>query len=175
MEFEYTIKESARAKNIRLTVSRDGKVVATKPRRISSKLVEAFVKSKKDWVEECLRRIAVKKDLGLIMPTREDFLANRYKFQRLIREKLEKFNSYYGFIYKVVSIKNTKTRLGSCSRRGNLNFSYQLTAYSDKVINYVVVHELCHLKEFNHSKRFWDLVEKTIPDYRQIRKTINII
>lgn len=175
MDFEYTIKESPRARRIRLTVSREGRVVATKPKRVPLKLVEAFIESKRAWVEECLKRISSKRDSGLVMPTRQEYLANRYKFQRSIRERLERVNALYGLTYKNVSIKNAKTRLGSCSRRGNLSFSYQLSAYSDEVIDYVVAHELCHLKEFNHSKRFWDLVAKAVPDYRRIRKMMRTI
>ncbi len=174
MDFSYKIKDSQRSRHIRLTVSRDGLVIATKPKRAPLKLVEAFVESKRAWVEECLRKISLKKESGIAVPTRQDYLANRYKFQRLIRERVEKLNAFYGFAYKVISVKNTKTRLGSCSRGGNLNFSYQLSAYPEEVIDYVVVHELCHLKEFNHSKRFWALVEKTVPDYRRIRRMIKI-
>jgi predicted metal-dependent hydrolase len=175
MDFEYTIKESPRARHIRLSVSREGKVVATKPRRAPLKLVEAFIESKRAWVEDCLKRAALKKESGIAAPTRQDYLANRYKFQRSIRERLERLNAVYGFSYKTVSVKNTKTRLGSCSRRGNLNFSYQLSVYPDEVIDYVVVHELCHLKEFNHSKSFWALVAMAVPDYRRIRRIIKVL
>lgn len=174
MDFDYIIKDSSRAKNICLSVNRDGQVLATKPKRVPKYLVEEFVKKKRSWVEACLKRLAEKKDSLAPLPTKQDFIANRYKFQRLIRQRVEKVNAAYGFKYGLVTVKNAKTRLGSCSRRGHLNFSYQLSRFDDELIDYVVTHELCHLKEFNHSRKFWDLVALTIPNYGEIRKKIKI-
>ena len=174
MDFNYTIKDSPRSKSIRLTIGRDGQVLATKPKRVPVFLVEEFIKKKQVWIEACLKRLAEKQKTAKPLPTRQDFIANRYQFQKLIREKLEKINTFYGFKYGLVTVKNAKTRLGSCSRRGALNFSYQLSRFDDEVIDYVVAHELCHLQEFNHSQKFWSLVAKTIPNYREIRRKIKI-
>ncbi len=175
MEFDYVIKNSPRSRHLRLIVKSSGEVVVTKPRLLAKSLAEDFVKKKRAWIEGCLAKLAAKKEVFGALPTKDDFLANRYKFQRSIRERVERLNAFYGFAYKAISVKNTKTRLGSCSRRGNLNFSYQLSAYPDEVIDYVVVHELCHLEEFNHSKAFWSLVAKAVPDYRRIRRVIKVL
>ncbi|PID51680.1 MAG: metal-dependent hydrolase, partial [Candidatus Moraniibacteriota bacterium] len=69
-------------------------------------------------------------------------------------------------------IRNQKTRWGSCGSNGNLHFNCQLLCVRDALIDYVVVHELCHLKEMNHSPRFWDLVAQTMPDYKTLRKEL---
>jgi predicted metal-dependent hydrolase len=90
----------------------------------------------------------------------------------LVKNKLEYFNQFYNYKYNRVTIKNQKTRWGSCSKKGNLNFNYKIVLLSQKQIDYIIVHELCHLKEFNHSQRFWDLVALTILDYKEIRSSL---
>lgn len=88
----------------------------------------------------------------------------------IVQDRLTHFNQFYNFSYKDVRVKKVATRWGSCSRRGNLNFSHKLALLRPEEIDYVVVHELCHLSEFNHGPKFWKLVEQTIPNYIQIRK-----
>jgi predicted metal-dependent hydrolase len=98
----------------------------------------------------------------------------KYKKQAvvLVRERLEYFNTFYNFKYGRVAIRNQKTRWGSCSKKGNLNFNYKIVLLSPKQADYIIVHELCHLKEFNHSQRFWDLVAKAVPDYKEVRHSL---
>ncbi|PID51961.1 MAG: hypothetical protein CR972_04600 [Candidatus Moraniibacteriota bacterium] len=93
----------------------------------------------------------------------------------IILFKLEEFNRYYNFSYNRVSIRHQKSRWGSCSSDGNLNFNCKLLCVRDELINYVVVHELCHLKEMNHSKKFWALVAETIPHYKELRRELKNI
>ena len=88
----------------------------------------------------------------------------------LVLQRIARFNAFYQFNINRVSIKNTKSRWGSCSKKGNLNFNYKIALLPAELADYVIVHELCHLGEFNHSKKFWDLVAKTIPNYLQLKK-----
>lgn len=90
----------------------------------------------------------------------------------LVKERLEYFNQFYNYKYGRVAIRNQKTRWGSCSKKGNLNFNYKIVLLSPKQADYIIVHELCHLKEFNHSERFWILVAKVVPDYKEVRKSL---
>ena len=83
--------------------------------------------------------------------------------------RIAHINGFYGFIVGRVSIRNQKSRWGSCSKKGNLNFNYRLALIPPSLADYVIAHELCHLKEFNHGKKFWELIEKTIPDH-QLRR-----
>jgi len=99
--------------------------------------------------------------------SKKHFKLHKENTQALILERLEHYNAFYNFTYKKIFIKNVKSRWGSCSKRGNLNFNYRLGLISQELLDYVVVHELCHLGEFNHSQKFWDLVAKTIPDYKK--------
>lgn len=92
------------------------------------------------------------------------------KADEVIHDRLQFFNEQYGFIYNRVTLRNQKSRWGSCSRLKNLNFNWRLIMAPIEVIDYVVVHELCHLKEMNHSSRFWKLVENTIPHYQSCRR-----
>ncbi|MCF7865254.1 MAG: M48 family metallopeptidase [Candidatus Pacebacteria bacterium] len=98
----------------------------------------------------------------------------KVKTLHIVTERLKYFNTFYNFTYKDVRVKKVSTRWGSCSRKGNLNFSHKLALLLPEEIDYVVVHELCHLAEFNHGPNFWKLVERTIPNYLQIRKGMKV-
>lgn len=84
----------------------------------------------------------------------------------MFREKLNFWSERMGVIYNRVRIKDVKTRWGSCSSKSNLNFSWKLFIIPERLLDYVIVHELAHLKQMNHSKEFWDIVEKYLPDYK---------
>ncbi|MFH1536961.1 MAG: M48 family metallopeptidase [Patescibacteria group bacterium] len=98
----------------------------------------------------------------------------KYKEQArfLIEERLNYFNQFYNHEFCRVSIRNQKTRWGSCSSKGNLNFNYRILFLPRDTADYIIVHELCHLKEMNHSKNFWILVSQTFPNYKYIRKNL---
>ncbi len=100
------------------------------------------------------------------------FAEHKEKALALVQNRIEYFNNIYGFKYHKISIKNQRTLWGSCSRKGNLNFNYKIALLPPQSADYIIVHELCHLQEFNHSRKFWDLVVKAIPAYREVRKTL---
>lgn len=189
---DYKIRINKRAKRISLTVKRDGSCVVTVPFRRSSifqnlfiKKAEYFVATKKEWIEvqrEKYRKLQEKikiargiddggttPDEGQTVPKLSE-KEMKVKTLAIVQERLVHFNQFYNFSYKDVRVKKVSTRWGSCSRRGNLNFSHKLALLRPEEIDYVVVHELCHLAEFNHGPKFWKLVEQTIPNYMQIRK-----
>jgi len=109
-----------------------------------------------------------------LLPKKE-FIRQRGRAYDLVLEKLKNFNEIYKFKYRKISIRNQKTRWGSCSKKGNLNFNYKVVYLPNHLADYLVVHELCHLGEMNHSKRFWALVAKTFPDYRTMRRELKNI
>ena len=98
----------------------------------------------------------------------------RRQAQTAFRARLEQLIKPYGFVYGRVSVKGQKSRWGSCSRQGNLNFNWRLLLAPPAVLDYVVIHELCHLKEMNHSARFWQLVARTCPDYATHRRWLRL-
>lgn len=90
--------------------------------------------------------------------------------KELFTKRLELFSNKIGVKVNTVRVKNQKTRWGSCSQKGNLNFNWKLIMAPRFIFDYVVVHELCHIKQMNHSKEFWLLVENQISDYKEMRK-----
>ncbi|MFH1012713.1 MAG: SprT family zinc-dependent metalloprotease [Candidatus Peregrinibacteria bacterium] len=94
------------------------------------------------------------------------------KATEVIHDRLEFFNQHYQFRYGRVTFRNQKSRWGSCSSAGNLNFNWRLAMAPIEAIDYVVVHELCHLAELNHSPRYWLFVSQTIPHHKKWRKWI---
>lgn len=180
---EYTIKESDRAQNIRLSVYADKGVLVTIPvknysfqKYILYRKVELFVRSKATWILAALKKFEERsKRPGaeiVIKSSKKDYKKYKEIARELVHAKLDKFNQFYDFTFHKVAIRNQKSRWGSCSKKGNLNFNYKIALLPDNLANYLIVHELCHLKEFNHGKNFWSLVEQTIPDYKDLRKRL---
>lgn len=168
----YRLKRSSKARRLRLTVYPDASLVITLPYFISKNSVDRFIKEKASWIVEKVSYFK-KKGLRTRLPGgKNEYLKNKIAAHYLVMQRLEYFNRFYGFKYARISIRDQKTRWGSCSRRGNLNFNYKIALISPEEADYIIVHELCHLEEFNHSGNFWNLVAKTIPEYKKIRKGI---
>lgn len=163
----YKLKRSRRCRRLKLAVHCDGEVIVTVPWCYSFNVAHEFVKEKSSWIKEKVDYFKSKNPI-LATKNKEDYERYREVALTLVKERLEYFNQFYGFSYRRISIRDPKTRWGSCSQRGNLNFSYKIVFLPKEFQDYLVVHELCHLKEFNHSLRFWQLVEKSIPNYRKI-------
>lgn len=103
---------------------------------------------------------------------REHYLAHREYARAVVLERLAFYNRLYGYRWGRVSIRNTRTRWGSCSRAGNLNFSYQVALLPEELRDYVIIHELCHLAQLNHSSAFWTLVARAAPEHRAHRRAL---
>ena len=98
--------------------------------------------------------------------------AKRELARMFVKERIDYFNQFYHFKVRRIAIKNQKTRWGSCSAKGNLNFNYKIIYLPKELADYLIVHELCHLGQLNHSKKFWALVSKTIPNYQRSNKVL---
>lgn len=82
---------------------------------------------------------------------------------------------YYGFTWSRIAIRDQKSRWGSCSKKGNLNFNYRLVHLPEDLVDYIIVHELCHRGVFSHGKEFWDLVARTVPDHKEKRRRLRTL
>lgn len=173
-DIKYKIKRSTRARRVRISVSCEAGVIVTAPRRLSAGTVEEFVQAKMTWIKQTLGRLQSNRR-DWITPAhvkQESYAACRARAAKFIRERIALHNSHYQFSYRRVSIKSMTSRWGSCSKHGNLNFHYRLLFLPIELADYVVVHELCHLKELNHSRKFWLLVAQSAPDYKRRRQEL---
>lgn len=100
---------------------------------------------------------------------RKNYLNHKEQARVLVHARLTHFNRFYDLPLRKVFIKQHKSRWGSCSERGNLNFNYQILFLPPWLIDYIIVHELCHLKEFHHGEAFWALVAQTLPNHKALR------
>jgi len=134
-----------------------------------SNLKKPSIRIINDQITITLQRSISKTD-GTKAAKRTIELYYRKKAEEVIHDRLQFFNEYYHFHYHRVTLRDQKSRWGSCSRAGNLNFNWRLIMAPIEVIDFVVVHELCHLQEMNHSHRFWALVKERIPYHAEARK-----
>ncbi len=171
-EISYVFRRHKLSKRLKLIVHSDASISLSAPMRFSERKAEKFVYEKSDWLFERIEFFKKQNDKKQLKTTRADFLRQKEKARKIILEKIKKINKYYNFKYKRVSIRNQKTRWGSCSRQGNLNFNYRLIYLPENLFDYVIVHELCHLREMNHSARFWKLVAEVMPDYKSARREL---
>lgn len=161
---QYSLKRSSRAKYMRLTVRPGGAVILTAPRLTLRSEIERFLASKRAWLEQSVARMRNLR--ALPVSGRRSYLKHKEDARIFVLERLAQWNQIYGFSYGRIAIKYTKHLWGSCSRKGNLNFSYALLFLPRELADYIIVHELCHLREPNHGSRFWALVAQALPDYR---------
>ena len=163
----YQIIRSAR-KTISIQIVPPGQVVVRCPNRMKNEEIRTFVQSKADWIEKHLQKFSGSSALPPFTPEQVKKLAAQAL--KVIPERVAYFAPKVGVTHGNITIRNQRTRWGSCSGKGNLNFNCLLMLAPPEVLDYVVVHELCHLKELNHSPRFWREVAKIIPDYNIRRK-----
>ena len=170
---DYVDKINPRSRRLRLAVYADGRLVVTRPRFLSERAALNFIRAKAAWIISRLEYCKLHPVPLMAGPGRRpEYLAQKEAARTFILARLAHFNEFYKFTYKRVSIRNQSTRWGSCSRQGNLNFNYRLLSLPPEVADYVIVHELCHLQELNHSARFWRLVAQTVPDYDEKRRKL---
>ncbi|MCR5117357.1 MAG: M48 family metallopeptidase [Lachnospiraceae bacterium] len=170
---EYTIIRSNR-RSLSITIDPDANLIVRAPRRMSDRTIAAFVASKRDWIEKHMEKVRKRAAKREEVPefTEEERKALTKKARKMILEKVAYYAPIVGVTYGRIAIRKQRTVWGSCSSKGNLNFNYLLALMPDEVVDYVVVHELCHRKEMNHSPRFWAEVEKVIPDHKALRKRL---
>ena len=168
-KLSYKLKISKRAKRMRLAVFCDGTVVVTTPLGIDQSIIEKFLADKKQWIMDKINFFKSIDSKAIRTFSENDYVKYKDEAFALVCERVKFFNRKYNFLINKINIKNQKTRWGSCTKSKNLNLNYKIIFLPKKHQDYIIVHEMCHLKEFNHSHKFWSLVSKTLPDYLEIK------
>ena len=157
-------------KTISLSV-KDGVITVRAPKCASRSFIEKFVMKHTDFIKKNLPKEIARAEKYRAL-TESDILNLKKQARKYFSEKTEEYSKIMGLIYGRISITSAKSRFGSCSSKGNISFSYRLMLYPEAAREYVVVHELAHLLEMNHSDRFYAIIEKTLPDYRERKKLL---
>lgn len=162
---EYQLIRSSR-KTIAIQIKPDGEVIVRAPKRLTMAEIRRFVAARQPWIQKHLpkQRAAVQK---LTEAERSELVL---RAKKLLPEKTAYYAPLVGVDYGKITIRSQHTRWGSCSSRGNLNFNCLLMLVPEAVLDYVVVHELCHRKQMNHSSAFWAEVEAVLPGYREPKR-----
>ena len=168
----------SKRKTLAIEIRPDMRVVVRAPEKIPQNEIMKFVEEKQNWIKKHLVQMyfkaeEIKKQKKEPALTNADIEKLCQKALSVIPDKVKYYAEIMGVTYGRITIRNQKTRWGSCSSKGNLNFNCLLMLMPDKVLDYVVVHELCHLKQMNHSKKFWKEVERYMPDYKNYKKWLN--
>ena len=166
-EMRYTIIRSAR-RTLAIQITKDGEVLVRCPNRMSESAVRQFVAQKEEWIRKHLRNHSERMAAERFTPQQLETFATQTKEK--LETQLPCWAEKIGVSYQKVTVKKQRTLWGSCSSKKNLNFNCLLALVPQEVFEYIMVHELCHLKEMNHSAQFWAEVERVIPDYRNCRK-----
>ena len=154
-------------KTVAIQITPAGEVILRCPRNMKQKEAEAFLESKRNWIEKHLDALSRQEPLPTLCA--EDISALARDAASDLSARAAALAPSVGVDYGHITIRCQKTRWGSCSSKGNLNFNCLLMLCPEEVRDYVVIHELCHRKEMNHSPRFWALVAQACPDYARHR------
>lgn len=169
----FEVVRSAR-RTMALQVKADGTVEIRLPRRTPEAEARAFAARHEEWLRKTVRRMEIR---AAHTPQygAEEIRTYKERLRPVLLCRVEEYAKRMGVSYGRIAIRDQKTRWGSCSAKGNLNFNWRLALVEPELLDYVVVHELAHRREMNHSPRFWALVEEILPDYRERRKKLKKI
>ena len=166
LKVQYSIIRSDR-KTIAIQIQPDGEIIVRAPKGMRMEEIRQFVESKASWIN---KHLSNRTDQNQQKFTDRELKALREKARALVTDRVQYYAPLIGVTYNQIAIRVQHTRWGSCSSKGNLNFNCLLALVPIEVLDYVVVHELCHRKELNHSDRFWNEVAKILPDYKCRKK-----
>lgn len=168
---EYDWIRSGR-KTMAIQIKADGYVIVRTPFFVSRQQVEGFLLEKSEWIKKQQEKLRKTCESQCVI-TDEMRQRGIRAAKKQIPERVSFFAGIMGVAYGNITIREQKTRWGSCSSKGNLNFNWKLMLMPEGVLDYVVVHELAHRIEMNHSKDFWKIVEQVLPDYRERKELLS--
>lgn len=163
---KYTIIRSSR-KTLALQI-KDGELIVRAPKRAMQTEIDAMIEQHRSWIEKHLQKAEEQRQAAEALPplTAEEIHALAEQARKVIAERVRYYAPLVGVTYGRITIRSQRTKWGSCTAQGNLNFNCLLMLTPPEVLDSVVVHELCHRKEMNHSDRFYAEVLRVFPDYK---------
>lgn len=161
----------SKRKTTALRVTKDNKIEVRCNGFISKSVIEKFVGEKKNWIKKIQTEIKIAK-MDKICLTPELMVDLINKSHKIIPKRVEYYSKLMGIVPSSVKINTAKTKWGSCSGKNSLNFSCRLMLADDETIDYVIIHELAHIKEHNHSCKFWDIVRKYCSEYKKCKQEL---
>lgn len=172
MNYNCSVIRSNR-KTLSLQIERNGSIIIRAPFSLSDRQIEKFLIEKSRWIKKKIEKISEQnkkaQDFSRLIET-DKKAAYKRKARQVLTERVEYYSKKYRFQYKKIRLSSARYRWGSCSAQNNLNFNWKIIFAPEKVIDYLVVHELVHTKHKNHKKIFWNTVEDIQPDFRESRK-----
>ena len=173
---QYSVKKSKRAKRMRIAVYCDCSIVITSPQSVTETQIQKFIRLKSDWI---LKKIVFFSSLqiqpDIAIQSEQHYSQHKEKALKAITRRVRQLSEKYKLEPNEIRVKMLKTKWGSCSGKKNLNFNYKLIFLDQDLQGYVIIHELCHLKELNHTKKFWAHVESLMPQYTLMRNRMKSI
>lgn len=166
---DYQVVYSGR-KTISLCI-KEGRLVVKAPFGTGKARIEQVISAHEKWIKKHMEK-QIKRDQRFSLLTEKNIKYLRKEAKRIMPLKVAYFANIMGLKYGRITITGAKTRFGSCSSKGNISFSYRLLLYPNEAIDYVVVHELAHLIEMNHSPAFYRIIENVLPDYKERKKLL---
>lgn len=167
---EYTLIRSAR-KTLALEVSREGEIIVRAPNGARARDIERFLAAHEEWLEKALARQKERQE-KYPEPTPDEQRELIARAKEILPAKVEKYAALMGVTPAGVKITSAQKRFGSCSGKNSLCFSWRLMRYPEAAIDYVVVHELAHIRHKNHGRQFYGFIESVLPDYREREKLL---
>lgn len=162
----------SRRKSLSLELRPDGRVLLRAPLWVTRRQLEAFAEKNRSWIDRKQEEARLRREAApAVPPLTEEELKDLQKRGRLLfARRAAYYAPLVGVDYGRISVRRQRSKWGSCSSQGNLNFNCLLLLAPEEVLDYVVVHELCHRLEMNHSPRFWANVRRVLPDYERSRR-----
>ncbi len=170
MDIKYKVFYTKR-KSIAIIIKNNGEVNVRAPKYgfFDSSKIDEFVNNKKDWIVENVKKMKANLKEKKPQLSKEEEKIKKEQAKIIISNRIKFFSTKYGFKYSKIRLSSAKTRWGSCSGEGAISINWNLIFAPLDIMDYVIIHELCHTIHHNHSDKFWNEVKKYIPNYKEKR------
>ena len=168
----YAVRRSGRARRLSITITHDGRVIVTLPRRGTHAQVATLVATHAVWIRRQIVRQTARPPRLIDMRSPAMYARYRARARLLVRDRVAHWGRILGVVPTRIVIRDQRSRWGSCSAAGTISINYRIVLLPPRLQDYLIVHELCHLRHMDHSPRFWAMVAATISNYRDMRQEL---